>query len=476
MAETKPMAAPAAASAPTAHTTATSLPPLPSRHRFSGRQSSFTDAASPSMAHRRSSLLSSSSVEDARNSIRSSADGLLLSARAGHRKSSVTSDMEDSHWHNTPLAFAALPAIAGLLFQNGSAFVTDALLLGLGVLFLYWTSFLPWDWYRDARAIYTPKEPLPVSSIVLEETSEEDHDALNDSLILPTDSSSASAQPKQTSLVAPADHTASAASTLRTYELFALASTFLAPALSAYLLHFIRSQLSPASSMLITNFNLTIFLLAAEIRPFKHMFELVMARTLHLQRIATGLDNPALLRTPDKDTIEDVTARILKLEAHSDIHAASLAPQAIASKSEITDLSVEMRKRYEPRLDALERAVRRYEKRATATTMLTEQRLQDLEKRLQDTLALAAVAASASAKRGIVSAVLSGTSRLFVVPLEIAWALFVWPTQIAGQLAKPIKSIIFGGSKGMKTKAGGKVKVDGWGGDKTKEQTMYARR
>lgn len=49
-----------------------------------------------------------------------------------------------SYWHSAPLAFALLPAIGGMLFQNGSAVVTDITLLGLAAIFLNWSVRLPW--------------------------------------------------------------------------------------------------------------------------------------------------------------------------------------------------------------------------------------------------------------------------------------------------------------------------------------------
>jgi hypothetical protein len=42
------------------------------------------------------------------------------------------------------LAFAFLPAISGLLFKNGSAVVTDFMLLGLAGVFLNWSVTQPW--------------------------------------------------------------------------------------------------------------------------------------------------------------------------------------------------------------------------------------------------------------------------------------------------------------------------------------------
>jgi hypothetical protein len=42
------------------------------------------------------------------------------------------------------LAFALLPAISGALFKNGSAIVTDIMLLGLAGVFLHWSVTQPW--------------------------------------------------------------------------------------------------------------------------------------------------------------------------------------------------------------------------------------------------------------------------------------------------------------------------------------------
>jgi hypothetical protein len=49
-----------------------------------------------------------------------------------------------SKWESLPLAFALLPAVGGILFQGGSAFVTDLLLLGLCAVFLRWSVTQPW--------------------------------------------------------------------------------------------------------------------------------------------------------------------------------------------------------------------------------------------------------------------------------------------------------------------------------------------
>lgn len=69
------------------------------------------------------------------------------------------------------------------------------------------------------------------------------------------------------------------------HEILALLSCFAAPIIGAYLLHALRYQLTRPSEGLVSNFNLAVFILAAEVRPLSHFLQLVQARTLHLQRI-----------------------------------------------------------------------------------------------------------------------------------------------------------------------------------------------
>ena len=108
----------------------TSVSPL--RHITFGRASTLADLSTP-LRHRRSSTFS--------DSILSSTDDLLL-PRA--KNPGVATQLEHSHWHSAPLALALLPAVGGLIFQNGGAVLTDVTLLGLAAVFLNWSVRLPW--------------------------------------------------------------------------------------------------------------------------------------------------------------------------------------------------------------------------------------------------------------------------------------------------------------------------------------------
>jgi hypothetical protein len=413
----------------------------PLRQRYPQRQSSNSSLRStPSeLPHRRSSILSFSSLEDATSSF---ADDLLNPSST--KKLKRQRQEEDSNWHSTPLAFAILPALAGLLFNNGSAFVTDVLLLGFAALFMNWSIRIPRDWYYAAQATLRDIEP-GMSSF---SEGLDGEDSLNGSF---EDLPKEEAEPKDdndndndndtaTQNVAARKH---ASIELRKQELFALFATFIFPGLAAYLLHVIRAQLSRPSTGLISDYNLCIFLLAAEFWPCRQVARLVSARTLHLQRTVAELDD--VNDSPmDKESMASLTVRIAELEARVADQSLLAPNMSMAQKADVTDLASEIRKRYEPRLEGLERAVRRYEKRSTTLAMVTEQRLQNLEVRMQDALSLAAAAAHHSQERNVASKTLSALTNLAVVPVKLTVSFCLWPLRVLEDVYGKFKNMLFG--------------------------------
>jgi hypothetical protein len=93
---------------------------------------------------RRSSNFSDYSLNEARRSFQSSTDDLLLPRAPRGDAGALPAEQESSAWHSTPLAFALLPAVGGMLFKNGSSVITDVMLLGLAAIFLNWSVRLPW--------------------------------------------------------------------------------------------------------------------------------------------------------------------------------------------------------------------------------------------------------------------------------------------------------------------------------------------
>jgi hypothetical protein len=324
----------------------------------------------------------------------------------------------------------ALPALAGLFYENGSSVMTDILLLGLGCLFLYWSVKWPWQWYHAVQA-----------RIVL------DHDAGYDEDYAIAEESGEEEESKGVASATDEDNNESNAPTvsqrdtkrqdaasreLRKQELLAFATCFSSPAGVAYLLHGIRPLLSRPSGGLVSNSNLTLFVLAAEVRPFFHLCKMIEARALHLQRIVTT--SSVEKEVISKDAIESLLMRVQTLESRP----LEKTPQKEEvngkqdHRSNEVDAAAAIKQELQGQVDALNRAVRRYEKRATIQAADTEKRLHGFERRLNDALSLAAAASRLSQQQpgsisyifGLLSAairsVLASITSLIFLPFRLA--------------------------------------------------------
>ncbi|KAI1002378.1 hypothetical protein K3495_g5822 [Podosphaera aphanis] len=328
---------------------------------------------------RRNSRNSDYSLKHARNIFQTSAEDLI------NPKTGSDLNRNSSTWHLAPLAFALLPALGGIAFKNGNSIVTDIMLLGLAAIFLNWSVRMPWDWYYAAQATRTTESNEDLT--VVQESQQE-----NDPY---TGSKTAKKEPENlkretvkrlSNEELPAQK--AAASELYRHELLALFSCFTFPLLGAYLLHNLRSQLNRPSEGLISNCNLTIFLLASELRPMAHVVKLIRARTLHLQRVVAS-------RADDEDlvpvSVKDFSRRIEIIEARC------IANEKIKLEPEINDqqlnsITTQVRESIQSDFDTLSRALRRYEKRATIQAFQAESRFQELETRLNETISLVAAA------------------------------------------------------------------------------------
>lgn len=408
---------------------------------------------------RRNSTLSDT-ISEARNSILSSTDGLFL-PRVVKGEDPAT---DESHWHSAPLGLALLPAIAGVFFQNGSVFVTDVTLLVLAAIFLNWSVRLPWyvprslclsygaeicsrDWYRSAQAIQRDAGFEPPADPIQTDLNEADE---ADEIVETVDSQdypqSAETNPQSQHLRASAE--AKAVKELQFHELAALTACFIFPLIGAWLLHGIRGSLSRPSEGLVSNYNLTIFLLASEVRPVAHLLTLVQARTLHLQRVVASLDNEV-----ESEKVRDLTTRLEELEAHvAEAAAARLESnskvhsQETGAPSLITQAVGETRRAVQPDIEALNRAVRRYEKRTALTNHQADMRFQELEIQVHDAITLAA-----AAQRSIVShrqsyafILLDWACACIVVPVQLFLSILNLPGRAANSCLLTVKRMISG--------------------------------
>lgn len=374
------------------------------------------DSPGPGL-RRRSSTMSEFNLHDAGKFFRDGTRNLLDPGAARSEQANDASSLLSS----LPLAFALFPAIAGVFFEGGRDLISDVMLLGLVFIFLRFTIIHPWQWYRDAQAVRVTQE-LPPDQIF--DDGSEAYLATNMTASTSTLDGAPGEHPQhheggahKGGDVPEHEHgdakitdekksrsrsREAAINELYVHEVLALLSCFLSPVLGAYLLHAVRAQLSLPSEGLLTDFNITVFLLAAEFRPISHTLKLVQARTLHLQRIvqATPVE-PSLMAK-----YENMCNRVAQLEqraaaaeeATSATLVANAAKQAQqkagGARGNKPDAALvrEVRNAIQPELDALNRAVRRYETKATVLALQTESRFGSVDTKVQDAISLAAAA------------------------------------------------------------------------------------
>ncbi|VUC33547.1 unnamed protein product [Clonostachys rosea] len=388
------------------------------------RQSPVSDSSFPGIPRRRSSNFTEYSLGEARD---------ILNPRA--KESGELPSTESSSLASASLAFALLPAIAGAVFKNGSAIVTDLMLLGLAGVFLHWSVTQPWAWYHSAQEVRVQHEVNGESALDEESGSEfEGDDPLGRSSTsledVPEDDSVSPINETQAEPRKSTSRQRSALRELYRYEVTALFACFILPIASAYLLHTIRAQLSRPSEGLVSNYNLTIFTLVSELRVFSHMFKLVQSRTLHLQRIVH--DNPYGSHSTNHRSLNDISERLTKLEAR--FETGERLPQKqqdvdpVAESKQMAAISRDVRNAIQPELDALNRAVRRYEKKATVLQFQTDSRFSMLESKMDDAIALAAAAAkNSAAHNNVLIWIFESIAGLILIPINAILHVLLLP-------------------------------------------------
>jgi hypothetical protein len=333
--------------------------------------------------------------------------------------------------------------------------MTDVLLLGLGCIFLYWSVKWPWQWYRETQAAASSESALDDaydSSIddAVHGDVQSENDAAKRGGVPETNPNGSTPSPARNSLE---EKRSSASQSLRRFEVLAFVSCFLSPVAVACLLHVLRPHLSRPSGGLVSNSNLTLFVLAAEVRPVLHLCRLIEQRTLYWQRIVSSSSTEA-------SKFGEIFKRIESLELQ---RKAETAPQEDfglnrtdrqeirgSNTDDAESLMAAVKQALQLQIDALNRAVRRYEKRSAAQATLLDARIRHVDGRSADALALAAtamrdvsVAKTPKPKRpGLVGNLIDGALSAVgsVVGGVVDVVLFPWRliAGVGGYFAKPI--------------------------------------
>jgi hypothetical protein len=220
---------------------------------------------------------------------------------------------------------------------------------------------------------------------------------------------------------------------LKRQELFAFAACFLSPLLGAYMLHVVRAQLTQgAQDGIVSDLNLTIFILAAEIRPIRRLIRMQRERLIHLQRVVRTYPQEQS-RSAD---MQELSQRLVNIETRLD-------GSVYDTNVDISKVSAEVRQSVQLQLDALNRAVRKYEKRHMAQSIQMEARFQEIDARLKDTLSLAAAAARTGQRPGIITTAISWIASTINYCLQVAWDIAMYPWRTAASVNAMVKSWFF---------------------------------
>ncbi|KAM3536574.1 hypothetical protein MY4038_000029 [Beauveria bassiana] len=460
--------------------------------RFSSDSSALESPPQPQPQPRRSSNFSDYGVNEARSILNPHSKA---AAQGGADQAGELSSLA-----GLSLAFALLPAIAGALFTNGGAVTTDIMLLGLAGVFLHWSVTQPWLWYHSAQQVRIEHEANSADAVFEDDLDDSDDDDDDDDEYA-DGASHLDHVPEQETAHAKTDNMTpekqtttsatqqSALSELYLHEVTALVSCFSLPLISAFLLHMIRSQLSRPSEGLVSNYNLTIFILVSEVRVLSHMIKLVQARTLHLQRVvhsdpfgalpaANSLRINAILERLDGLESEAAASRNAVLaeeneaEPDGDQETAKAAQEAVLAK--------DIRNAIQPELDALNRAVRRYEKKSTLLQSHVDAHFAAMDARVQDAIALAAVAAKNSARSSILVRGFDAVVAMVLFPFNAVLKLLLLPiqwlfslTRGGGRKKKKKQNNIASGAGGGTQLTGSKTSSRALRGSKMTSQPRY---
>ncbi|KAK4038477.1 hypothetical protein C8A01DRAFT_17457 [Parachaetomium inaequale] len=371
-----------------------------------------------------------------------------------------------------PIMFASLPPTAGLFFKNGTAFFSDLILLLLATVFLHWSITSPWKWYNAAQQVREDQEAVVEESLDIQRDES------------PARSASDSESPRGTARSTAdrndrARQADAALGRLQTLELMALTACFLAPALATYILYSIRYFLSRPSEGLVSNFNVGIFFLAAEVGPLSHSIKLLLAHTLHLQRVVNSNPYRMVRITPDKyrglvSRLDELEARVLEQAGRDGCEGCDCSnahKQQQAARQLREDVTRDVRAAVAPDIDGVVRAVRRYEKKSSALTADTEQRLADLRRRLDDVIALSAVVARSNAERwGVWGNVANGGWVVVTLPVTAT----VWTASLfLSPFLRPVRWAVRGATRLMAEghdRSGGRGRGRGQGQHQEQEQ------
>lgn len=197
-------------------------------------------------------------------------------------------------------------------------------------------------------------------------------------------------------------------------ELQAFGGLIFAPICGAALLHYVRGTMARPANGLITNFNITVFILAAEIRPLKIAYTYLTARSEQLQEELIDVAPSRYDELANKMSTLESELRYLKGEASKNDN--------MAHANGSTDHAD---------LEQIKQALRRFERHEMQLKQHYEEKLYSLERQLADLAHKSPIVQENHHASPL---------HLIFLPVKVCWALFTLPLRMLQSTAPTFKN------------------------------------
>lgn len=204
---------------------------------------------------------------------------------------------------------------------------------------------------------------------------------------------------------------------LRYAELQAFIGLIIGPLLGSVLLNYVRSSMARPANGLITNFNITVFVLAAELRPLKIAFTFLTDRSSSLQNELVDVAPERYDELSQK--LEMVERELSNLKGGSSPHS-PMKEQMNGHASSTPDL------------EQIKNALRRFERHEAQLKQHYEDKLYTLERRLAD------LANRPQIVTGAGSGMVHSMESILLFPVRLGWSLITLPIRSIGYVGKSI--------------------------------------
>ncbi|ORE03326.1 hypothetical protein BCV72DRAFT_233212 [Rhizopus microsporus var. microsporus] len=241
-----------------------------------------------------------------------------------------------------PILLAGVPTL-GAFFAGSSEIWSDFIMILLILFYVYKWMTVPWSYYESARIRRVIHQQ---SSVELKAGPKTEEAAYLHKL--------QTEREKQQSIHAE----------LRRHELAGLVWVVLSPLIAGYTLRYSRYFFANADKY-ISAFNITVFTLAASIKPLSHVTLLLQERTLYLQNEAAFSETE----------VEMLQSRIRFLEKEIDV-----LRRAYATKKDLGQITEDIN----PTLQQLTKTLHRFEKRDNALRTWSQQHFTAIEQKVKE--------------------------------------------------------------------------------------------